>query len=224
MKRELDNMFATKNDAIYYLIKEEILNGYFHPGERLTVAQLAAKYNVSPMPIREALTRLQQDGLIENTPHVGARVARFNAEKFKEIISVRLVLEPLAAKLATKNMTDEQINELETILNDMKVCLKNKDLKQYTKLNSQFHDYIYKKCGNETLYDIIKSLIERSEHSKSIFVRDDSRISKSFEEHEECLKYLKLRDEEKVYEAFMKHKEEGFKIVLKKLEEEENID
>lgn len=222
MDLNLEGMYATKNDAVYLLIKEEIVNGSFHPGERLTVAQLAKKYNVSPMPVREALKRLQQDGLIENVPHVGARVMQFDFDKFKEIVYIRNILEPLAVKLAASFLTDEQIEELEELINKMRSCVENKDIKSYTRLNNQFHDYLYKNCGNSTLYEIITSLREKSEHSRSIFSRDVSRIDKSFEEHEKCFKYLKLKDSKKAYESFKEHKEEGFKIIIKKLEEEMN--
>ena len=215
------NLFLTKNDKVYYSIKEEIVNGYLYPGERLVASQLAQKYNVSPMPVREALKRLQQDGLIEFVPHVGARVVQVDCRKFEEIVNVRIVLEPLAAKLATDRLKDEQIEKLQKLLDVMKKCITDRNIKQYTLLNNKFHDYIYKNCGNETLYDIIKSLMEKSEYSKSIFFRDVSRIEKSFNEHLECFKHIKNRNSEKVYDSFKDHKVRGFDIIVKKLEEEE---
>lgn len=212
--------YSTKNDILYNQIKEQIISGALRPGERLVVANVAKDFDVSPMPVREAFQRLQQDGLIEITPHVGAKVRAFDMKTFREIIYVRNELEPLAAKLAACAMTDAQIDALFALTVDMDRCTHAQDYHAYTLLNLRFHDAIYAGCGNDTLYDLIRSLIAKSEFSKSIFMRDHQRMTTSTADHRHIAECIRARDPEAAYAAFRAHKQRGFEIITEILSHE----
>lgn len=214
------NRYSTKNEILYNQLKEKILNGVLHPGERMVVANIAKEFQVSPMPVREAFQRLQQDGLIEIVPHVGAHVKALDLKTFQEIIYIRNELEPIAARLAAVNMPQARIDELFALTEEMEKCVQDGDPRLYTQLNLRFHECIYAECGNATLYDLIQSLRNKTERSKSIFMRDHQRMVTSTVDHKHIAQCIRDRDPEAAYTAFRSHKQTGFEIVIKLLEEE----
>ncbi len=211
--------FYTKNDMLYSLLKDKLLSGAYHPGERLVVADLAAEFQVSPMPVREALQRLQQDGWVEITPHVGARVVTFDREKYLEIIAVRKVLEPMAASLAAERMDTTHVEQLFEIVAEMERCTAEGDTSSYSKLNRQFHNTIYSCCGNGTLLGIINDLIAKSSQSQSIFYRSPNRMQVSTQEHRQIAEAIRCKDFERAQLLMHRHKEEGFQLTVKLLED-----
>lgn len=210
--------FYTKNDMLYSLLKDNLLSGAYHPGERLVVADLAAEFQVSPMPVREALQRLQQDGWVEITPHVGARVVTFDREKYLEIIAIRKELEPMAASLAAKRMDDAHVQQLFEIVAEMEACIAEDDTSNYSKLNRQFHNTIYSCCGNGTLLGIINDLIAKSSQSQSIFYRSPKRMQVSTLQHRQIAEAIRSKDFERAQLLMRKHKEEGFQLTVELLE------
>ena len=212
--------YVTKNDFVYKELKAEILEGRLRPGERLIVADLASRFEVSPMPIREALMRLQQEELVEIVPHTGARVATVNMKKFLEIVAIRVELETLAAKLATKHITNDQIAALAKLVEQMEEVGLVNDFAAYQELNSRFHELIYAQCQNQQLFELIMSLWEKSKISRSIFSRLANRTAISILEHKQWLESIMERDEEKVTAVVRQHKENAFKALSEVLEKD----
>lgn len=223
MQANVMSEYSTKSDLLYAHLKEQILDGVLRPGERLVVANVANEFQVSPMPVREAFQRLQQDGLITMTPHVGAKVVSLDMKSFKEIISIRNELEPMAARLAASEMTDEQINELFCLTDEMEACTKANDARLYSKLNQRFHSCIYQGCGNHTLCELIGSLQAKTERSRSIFMRDPNRMVTSTADHRQIAQCIRERDPEAAYTVFRTHKEKGFDLIIKMLSEEAGV-
>lgn len=220
MAKGTQNFYTTKNDMLYSRLKDKLLSGAYHPGERLVVADLAAEFGVSPMPVREALQRLQQDGWVEITPHVGARVVSFNKSKYLEIIAVRSELESMAARLAAERMDTAHVGRLFELVAEMEACIGDGDTSSYTKLNRQFHDAIYSCCGNETLLGIINDLIAKSSQSQSIFYLSPKRMQISTQEHRQIAEAISVKDLEKAQLLMRQHKEEGFSLTIELLKED----
>jgi DNA-binding GntR family transcriptional regulator len=206
--------YATKNDIVYNLIKEKILDGEFKLGSQLIIRNLAKEFNVSETPVREAIKRLEVEGLVEVTPHVGITVSVPSLEKTKEILNVRLILEPKATEMFIENLSDKALKELDDILNDMKEAAKEKDVKKYSLLDKEFHDIIYKFCGNEVLYEIITNLWGRSERTRSVFGISVERMNISLGDHIKLLDSIKKKDKKTAVEVVKSHKEQSFKILL----------
>jgi len=210
--------FSTKNNYVYESLKDEIIDGKILPGERIVISEVAKRYNVSPMPIREAVNRLQQDGFVEVIPHVGARVYGFDPEKHKEVMMIRIELESLAAKLSVDYIDDPTLAKLEDIIKKMEVCIKNNDNKQYGKLNKEFHLTIYAANPNKTLYELIESLWNRSEFSRRAFIDVPYRNKESFLEHKQWLEAIKKRDGEKAAEILRKQKNAAVTLHIQEIE------
>lgn len=213
MPTKLNQTFQTKNDMVYNALKEQIVTGEIMPGERITVMQVAEEFGVSAMPVREALKRLQQEGLVTITPHAGAQVVKCDDKQYQEITQIRILLEPYAAMLATPRLDEQDMEHLEKMLDEMESCVDSGDNLTYSELNTKFHQYIYSCCGNATLIETINSLWEKTRMSKNVFLMERSRMALSIEEHKECLECLRRGDPEAVREAFDRHKRRGFEAV-----------
>lgn len=215
--------YITKNDYIYDKLKDDIVEGILAPGTRIVISEAAKRFDVSAMPIREALNRLQQDGLVEVSPHVGARVAPFDLAKFKEIMMIRVNLEAMATKLAAEYIDDATIAKLEELHEEMAKCVKMGDGLTYSKLNKEFHLTIYGASPYKILLELIKSLWERSEYSRTVFFMVASRLPQSLAEHDEWLKALKRRDGEQAARILCEQKNASLSLhytVLEKMQGE----
>jgi DNA-binding GntR family transcriptional regulator len=213
-------VYVTKNDLVYKKLKNEIITGKLRPGERIVVAEVAQRYQVSPMPVREALVRLQQDELVCIIPHMGAKVMAFNVKKFLEITAIRVEIETLAARLATNYLSENEIEQLDVLINNMKQALEEKDVIAYEEFNRKFHETIYAACGNQQLYELILSLWEKTEISRTIFYRLSDRTAISFIEHQQWLEAIKERAADKVASVVRKHKENAFQRLSEVMEKE----
>lgn len=199
--------FNTKNNYIYESLKEEIVKGNLRPGERIVISDVAKRFNVSPMPIREAINRLQQDGFVEVVPHVGARVSTIDLERHKELMLIRIELETLAAKLSTPYIDEKTLARLDEILLEMEEAVQNNEHRRYGKLNVDFHLLIYGAGPYKILYDLITTLWGRSEYSRSIFETIPERNAESLKEHQAMVAAIKMGDAQKVADILRQQKE-----------------
>ncbi len=204
-QQQVVNSFITKSEWIYNKLKHEIAHGELSPGHRLIVSKIAKQYKVSAMPVRDALNRLAQDGFIEITPHSGATVISHSIEQLYDIMIVRQNIEALAASLAVPLITAEDIAFLTDLHDEMCKCAEEKNVIGYEDLNWKFHEYIYSRCGNETLYDLVMGLWRKSSITRTVFMRIPSKTDISAVDHAEFLAALADRDSMKMYELMHKH-------------------
>lgn len=197
--------FNTKNNYVYEKLKDEIIEGLLRPGERIIISDVCKRFDVSPMPIREAISRLQQDGFVEVVPHVGARVSSFDLERHKELMLIRIELETLAVRLA--KIDDGTLARLEEILREMEDSLRNNDNRKYGKLNKEFHLLIYGSSPYKMLYDLILTHWQRSEFSRDIFERIPGRNEASLAEHKAMVEAIKDQDMDRAAQILRQQKE-----------------
>lgn len=142
-KKEVSN--STVVNEVLKEMRKEILNGTLKEGERLIQDEWAQKLKVSRMPIREALTHLEMEGLVEIIPHKGAVVTPIKPEDIVEIYHLRYLLEGIVVEKSLEYLTDEDIEELGEILHEMESLeLSEKTYDEYSKLNKQFHEILRK--------------------------------------------------------------------------------
>lgn len=200
----------TKNTAVYTALREDIVNGNLRPGERLVISDLAKRYSISSMPIREALIRLQHDGFVAVEPHVGAHVTDFDADTFNELLLIRTELEALACRLAVPFINDVVIKEMQELVRQMGTCIEDGDAKQFTRLNKKLHMVVYCASPYGILQELIYNLWERTEYMRNLYAISMKRISESHQEHLEWIEALKHKDEQKVMEILRTQKEKQF--------------
>ncbi len=205
----------TEEERVYRTLKGEIVTGKRNPGERIIVAQISQSLGTSAMPVRAALKMLQQDGLVEVVPYAGATVKKIDGKEYSEISAIRQLLEPYAAQLAVKCMSEQEIDELQKLLDVMEKCVKEGDNVTYSDYNTKFHTYINKHCGNQTLIDLIDQLANRSKITRNFYILRADRIAESLEEHKEILRLIRCREAEKVAEIIRKNKIGGYQTILR---------
>jgi DNA-binding GntR family transcriptional regulator len=206
------HIHKTKSALAYENLKSEIINGMIKPGERIIIQTISKKYGISDIPVREALKKLEADGFVQNTPHVGVVVTMPNFENQGELFEVRQLLECRAVELAACNISPSMLEELEQILEQMnQVC--GNDVIAFSKLNDQFHDKIYAASGNRVLYKFIQQAWAMSPRTRSIFALVPGGARESLQQHKEIYAFLKEKDPAGAREAMRRHKEEGFRLL-----------
>ncbi|GGJ22427.1 GntR family transcriptional regulator [Deinococcus roseus] len=149
-------------DEIYQLLRHQILSGGIQPGARIAEIELCERFGVSRTPIREAIQRLVQEGMLEANANKSVRVRVLSAEEARQSYQVREALDGLAAELAAQNYTDEDAGNLKDALHDLKVD--REDYKEQTRLDLLFHRKIALASHNQTLLQSLNNL----EHTVAI--------------------------------------------------------
>jgi DNA-binding GntR family transcriptional regulator len=193
------NIF-TKSEYVYAAVKEEILSGEYRPGEKIVIRNVAEKLNVSDIPVREAMRKLEAEKLVSGVPHVGYIVSSTSIKELEEGVALRDVLEPFAGRLAAANVQEEDISILTNLTAQMEKCVQEDDYKKYGRLNREFHETIYRLSGNETLYLLIDELWKKTESLRAVFRSQPARMKDSLEEHKKILQALKDGDGNKAEE------------------------
>lgn len=213
----------TLKEQIVDSIKEAIAVGELKPGEKICETKLAEDLGISRTPLREAIQILESEGFLRVMPRRGAVVSDFSQKDIKDIYEIKAALEGLAARLATKNMSDAAIDKLEEINNQLKsMTLSNeKSVGRFFKIHNQFHDIFLKASDNERLYQLNCQLMEPFKRFRLTSLAIEGRFSQAVKTHEEIIRVFRERDAEKAEELVTKNVLEGGIALLKKLESEE---
>ena len=170
------------SDRILNLIEKAILNGSIKPGERLIETELAKNLGISKSPVREALKRLEGDGIVKLEPRKGYFVRDIDRKSIEEFFEVMFILEPTSALLALNKKNETVCKEIDEILDKMDRCLRKKDYESYRALNDQFHGLFYGLTDNEWIIKISQMLRKQAYMLRSLSLTKD-RFSSSIEEH-----------------------------------------
>jgi DNA-binding GntR family transcriptional regulator len=210
-------------EKAYHAIKSNILKSEFLPGSRLQEEYLVNLFGISKTPIKMALSKLEQEGLVSVVHRRGTFVVDLTTEKIREIYSLREVLEGLAARLAAKNLSKSEIHELRNIVEKIE-CGNNEnemDLKQYIEQDERFHVIILEASNHQMLQQSIANIFDLSHMFKLKSATLPGRQKESSEEHKKILAALEKRDSQKaeavmrahiqkIGVAFHKHVEESY--------------
>lgn len=179
MKGELKmdvNDYLPLRDVVFNTLRQAILRGEMEPGERLMEIQLAQKLGVSRTPIREAIRKLELEGLVIMIPRKGAEVAHITEKDMRDVLEVRCTLEELAVALACKNVTPERIMDLRAANKVFESAIVSKDVVNIVDADVQFHDTIYAMTDNDRLIQIINKLREQMYRYRLEYVKEQEHI------------------------------------------------
>jgi len=201
-------MKKLESTELYRSLRERILRGELAAGRRLIIRELAMSHGISDMPVREALWMLARDGLVEMTPHAGARVAEMTRDEILEVLDVRAELEGMATRLATPCLTQQDFDNLRRILDDSHALLESAepDPLSYAALNSAFHNAIFDCCPNRRLVGVIVHLWEGHSQLQTVFRINPSRLRASLSEHEAIYAALEVGNQQLASDLAKKHK------------------
>ncbi|MFW5992262.1 MAG: GntR family transcriptional regulator [Halanaerobiaceae bacterium] len=169
---------------VYSVLRESILAGQIEPGEKITEVEIAEQLNVSRTPVREAFRMLELEELIIIVPQQGVFIAGIKSKKeIDDIFQVRIELEGLAACLAARNITDEQIDELNSCLEQIKECIKKDDLKRCIQIDITFHQIIKEASSNKWLEKYLDSLFEQITRFRAKSLAQEGRMEIALTDH-----------------------------------------
>jgi DNA-binding GntR family transcriptional regulator len=211
-------MFKTKQDYVYELLCEAILSGRFKPGEHLVLEDLAEEFGTSRTPLREAIRRLQTEGLVDFAPHRGAVVAELSVEELIELYHIRAVLDGLAARLATNSLSGEDLTKLQDIFEKTRRELDPSNPVRFDEFNRTFHEIIYRASNAPFLYEMIISLYTQTGRYRHLSLRSAGRIQEVLDEHHRILDALVDRDAEMAERFAREHHENTAKVLVDLLE------
>ena len=155
------NEYLPLRDVVFNTLRQAILRGELQPGERLMEIQLAQRLGVSRTPVREAIRKLELEGLVLMIPRRGAEVAEITRQDLEDVLEVRAALEELAVKDACEHITDEQLQDLKKAANEFKRSLEGTDLVACAEADIHFHEIIYAATNNKRLVQMLNNLREQ---------------------------------------------------------------
>lgn len=203
-----------KHERTYSQIRERIVEGFYRPGHRLVLDALAREFGVSPVPVREALRRLEAEGWVIYKPNVGAQVAPVDEARWEAEMRVLAVLEGHATALAADHLRPDDFRELHRINTEMEAA--RQDPVGFSRLNRRWHFIIYERCPNTYLLELIGETNERLDAiRRTVFTYVPDREDESVGEHAGILDLLERgADFEAIESAARAHKQRTVEAFL----------
>jgi DNA-binding GntR family transcriptional regulator len=200
---------ATKAEAVYQELRSRILDGSIQPASTLNQEALAATLGLSITPLREALRRLESEGLVRLEAHRTMTIAPLTRRELHELYAVRLQLDPFAAALTAREASDETLTEIERLARK-RVERNPRALLQH---NRSFHHAIYSSSGNLVLIGVLDQLWNRTDRYRLIVLQNRIQERAAEEEHREIAAALVGRDARRVGDLVNRHVEKTQRLI-----------
>ena len=217
MKKIVNN--TNLRDQTYDIIKNMIILRDIEPGKKINEEQIAKEIRVSRTPIREALCRLENEGIVKIIPRRGAFVADLTETNVREILLIREVLEGLVARLASENMDEKTLEKLRKALEKVSaIPEKDRELINYTRSEVEFHSLLLGASNNRMLKNMMEIV---NAHLQIIRLRTvvlPERAQKTVTEHHQILKAIEKRDADAAEELMRRHIRSVREVALKNIE------
>lgn len=196
---------ARASETVRQKLEHEINVGTLRPGDTIDEKSLAARFEISRTPAREAIMQLAASGLVEMRPRHGAVVVSLGAEEAVAMMETLAVLEAEAAALAAHRMPEPEITAMMSIYEDSLASASSLNSDAYIELNARFHQTIYAGARNEYLWQLIRQTRKRMAfyHSSSLYQK--ARLERSWQEHGNVVQAIRDGDVERAREAMRDH-------------------
>lgn len=210
----VDKNAKSLEESVFQRLEEELLSGKLKRGDTLTEASLTARLGASRTPVRAALHRLAEEGLIEIAPNRGAVVIGVNSEDLVDIYKIRMRLEGLASREAALRISEEDKVRLTDSVELSEFYIRKKDAERLKELDSEFHDIIYRASGNRLLHRTLSDLHRKIKAYRKLSLTVTERLERSIEEHKEILAAIKKGDADEADRLTAMHIEAALQNLL----------
>jgi DNA-binding GntR family transcriptional regulator len=184
----------SKAETAYRWIRERVADHTYQPGHKLVLAQIALELDTSVVPVREAIRRLEADGLVTFERNVGARVAMVDQGSYTQSMETVAILEGAAVAQARDHLGEGDLDAAEAINDSMRALLTDFEPAEFTRLNHEFHEALYRRCPNERLCTLVGLEWDRLSHLRdSTFAFVPERALESVEEHSRIVALIRAR-------------------------------
>ncbi len=198
--------FSRIGDLAYQAIRDAIVSGEFSQGTRLNQDDLARRLGVSRAPIRDALNRLEAEGLVKTLSRAGGVVvAEASEQEMVDIYELRAILDAASTRLACERMSEDDLSRLEAAVERTERVTKAADLNAIVQAHAEFHHLIYAACGNAELTRVARNLWDRSYRFRVLALSNEENARRGLTQHRAILAALKTRDPLQAAEAAAQH-------------------
>lgn len=221
-----DARHLTKQQYVYRMLRDAIIRCELAPGERLVIDDLAKRYEISIIPVREALRLLQSEGLVVSVAHVGATVGPISRDSVLEVFTVLEGLEVVATRTAAQRATPEHLDAIERSVAGMDQALADDRPQQWADLNTEFHLLISQSARMPVLFEMTQRALDLWDRVRRYYFNGvlAHRLHQAQAEHHLILSHLRTRDLEALEQAVRRHNQgalAAYTAYLERLDHEE---
>lgn len=216
------NEYLPLRDVVFQTLRQAILRGELKPGERLMEVRLAKKLGVSRTPIREAIRKLELEGLVLMIPRRGAEVAEITEKSMRDVLEVRRALEVLAVSLSCDRISGEQIEALKEAAGEFDRSLTLDDVTRTAEADVHFHDIIYRSTDNQRLIQLLSNLGEQMYRYRVEYLKHREFHPQISREHKELISYLEAGQKGQAEEKIAVHIDKQAQAVLETIRRNRN--
>lgn len=209
-----ENGAASLEEKVYKTLEDQILSQKLTAGEAVTESKLSSALGVSRTPIREALQRLDREGLIKLIPNKGAFVIGISEKDLIDIYMIRMRLEGLASSIAAKKADEKLCRHLEENIDLTEFYISKGNIERVKDLDSDFHDIIYRACDSRMICKTLSELHRYIASYRKLSLTVEGRIEKSLEEHREIFAAISKNDAQSADNLMSKHVEHALGNLL----------
>lgn len=213
--------FLPLRDVVFNTLRQGILTGELKPGERLMEIHLANKLGVSRTPIREAIRKLELEGLVTMIPRRGAEVAQITEKSLKDVMEVRRALDALSVELACDRINDEELAALGKACESFEKAVSTGDPKKIAQADVEFHNIIVKAAGNTRLVQLINNLSEQMYRYRFEYIKDVSTHEQLIAEHRILFDCIRNKDKVTAAKTAKLHIDNQENAIMQQLHKEQ---
>ena len=209
--------FLPLRDVVFNTLRRAILTGELKPGERLMEIHLANRLGVSRTPIREAIRKLELEGLVTMIPRRGAEVAQITEKSLQDVLEVRRALDALCAELACDRITAEGKAALKRACDSFEEATKTGEVVTIAEADVALHDIIVCATGNQRLIQLVNNLSEQMYRYRFEYIKDSSQHERLVEEHRVIYRSIVQKDKETASQAAKTHIDNQEKSIIRQI-------
>jgi DNA-binding GntR family transcriptional regulator len=213
--------YKSLREEIYDTLRDAIINGELKAGMRLVETHIAEQLGVSRTPVREAIHKLESEGLITDHSQKGLIVSEVSSEDAEEIQGIRMILERYAARLAATRIKDEELKRLEELLDQSEEYIKIGDIDRVLKLNTKFHNLIHSISGSKRLQGLIRQHSEFIQRFRRAALYTKGHAAQALKEHRLIVEALRMKSPDTVEVIISQHIAENTRVVIEWAEQQE---
>lgn len=202
----------------YRYIKGAILSLILAPGSQLIINNLTDELNISRTPVREALLRLEKDGLVRIEPRAGFYVTEITRRNLEELYEIRELLESRAIEEAVKNLSDSDLEQIDRNIKDSWLSIRNEDVDKFLQLEIEFHTFLIDHSWNQQLISIMESLHDLTLRWRTLSIRSSENLNLSYEEHRRIAEAVKIKNDKKAGQLMAEHIRNSQARILRQVE------
>ena len=214
VKKEVTDKYSLRG-RVFNKLREDILSGKYQDHEELKEVAIGEELGVSRTPVREAFRQLELEGLIQIVPNKGAYVTGITAKDVKDIYMIRSSLEGMCARLATENITEEQLEELEENVYLASFHASKGHMEQMTELDNRFHHILYEACDSKMLEKLLQDFHQYVLRIRKKTLSTKERGIASNEEHRQIMEAIKAKNPDEAQRLANMHMNNAYDNMVK---------